>query len=254
MKIIKTSLFFGSLFIAMVLVYNPAAAQRNIRDIQSSVSGTHPTDFRKGYLRLGISSQLNSELNNSSSPDLNVSEGQLGSTLGYSFELGRKFYFNNSSAMPLRYGLDWTIISLTYNELNWNEYSEAQGNMEAQLFPALSLASKLGPVVSFNPIEELILDARVQFAVSMSAIGLDYYDDNTDDYYTFLTSGSESFIESISELGFHPSFGFTVRRKGIGLSVDYFTQKVVYDYSSYNTDGTVEFPINTIQLKLNFSY
>src|SRR5690554_7442266 len=119
MKIIKINLFLSSLFIAVVLMVNPVAAQRDIRDIHSNIGGTHATDFRKGYLRLGISSQLDGEPNNSLSPASNVSEGQLGATLGYTLELGRKFYFNNSSAMPLRYGLDWTIISLTYNDLDW---------------------------------------------------------------------------------------------------------------------------------------
>lgn len=250
----KIKLFWSMLFIAIVLMYHPVAAQRDIRDIQSNISGTHATDFRKGYLRLGISSQLNSELNNSLSPASNVSEGQLGASLGYTLEMGNKFYFNNSSAMPLRYGLDWTIISLTYNELDWGGYADAQGNMGSQMFPALSLASKLGPTVSFNPVEELILDVRAQFAVAIHAIGMDYYDENTDDYYTFLLSGGESILESTSEIGLHPSFGLTARRKGIGISVDYFKQHVTYDYGSYNADGIVEFPVNTIQLKLNFSY
>src|SRR5690554_1299294 len=135
----------------------------------------------RGYLRLGFSSfgeDLKSDLSNFSVNNAsgmhgdasmldNMLEGRYGAQRGYVLEFGRQYYFTKRSLLPavdLRVGLDWTQLSLTYNEVHFAPIVErdvADGYLpsEDQSMTA-SISSMLGPVVSIRPIGKLVVDAR----------------------------------------------------------------------------------------------
>ena len=79
--------------------------------------------FRKGYLRLGINN-LGNNLDQSLTPKENVFKGNYGAGTGYIFEAGHVFYFKPKSYKgKINFGLDWTILSATYNKLDkWQNY------------------------------------------------------------------------------------------------------------------------------------
>ena len=134
----------------------------------------------RGYLRLGFSNfgqELNDDLSNFSVDDGgmandatmlgNLMDGRYGAKRGYVLEFGRNYYFNQNSLLPLfdtKIGLDWTQLSLTYNELDWSpliERDRAAGyEVDDMSFFAVSASSKIGPVISINFINKLVLDVR----------------------------------------------------------------------------------------------
>jgi hypothetical protein len=83
--------------------------------------------FRKGYQRIGIST-LGNSLDKNLSPKENVFNGNCGAGSGFEFESGHIYYFKPKTYKgKINYGLDWTILSATYNKLDeWNGYSKVQ--------------------------------------------------------------------------------------------------------------------------------
>ncbi|MDN3671035.1 hypothetical protein QWY93_17105 [Echinicola jeungdonensis] len=238
-------------------VFNTSAyCQNDTTQTKSSNEDLSNNNFRKGYMRLGFIAIPKSEMDYTLSPFDNLQAGRTGAGLGYTLEFGRNYYFNHSGHSLIKYGLDWTVISINYSELDWRDYSEARLNSETDQakFHYLSLASKLGPVLSINPIEKLVLDFRVQVGISFHSMLVDYYEDNNGDSFS-LTGGEGSPLESISELSIFPNLGITIRRKWIGFAMDYFKQTPRLNYSSeLEGEGTVDVPISTKQIKMIFSF
>lgn len=223
--------------------------------VQVEYKPDFPTDFRGSYIRLGFNQITNSDLSPSASPYENVSNGKIGASKGYTFEWGRNFYFNKRSYSSIKYGLDWTIINLSYAQFDWTTYAESNTGQtdDSNIFHGASVTSKIGPVLSYNPVEELIVDFRAQLGLSYHIMLIDYYDESTDDYFT-LFSGDD-FDGAMSDMSLYPSFGITVRRKAFGLALDYFKQKVNMPYDSENNGtGMIKVPFSTLQYKLMFSF
>jgi hypothetical protein len=154
--------------------------------------------FRSGYVRLGIN-KLGDDLSNSLSPKENVFDGRYGATSGYIFEFGHAYYFRNKEkAKGINFGLDWTILSLTYNKIDkWEDYATASRIAGAYVDGtkiAASISSKLGPVISINPVEKLVLDFRFQVAPTVRFFDLEYGEDSPTDqgrYFSFVNNAGD---------------------------------------------------------------
>ncbi|MEO5592226.1 MAG: hypothetical protein ABIR15_03450 [Chitinophagaceae bacterium] len=217
--------------------------------------------FRPAYINFGLnlpSGNFGTAPFTTANVKQNILGGYYGAKQGFLFELGRKIYFN-SSDHPFRYGLDWTILSATYNNIDWSNYTSAKGGsiVDSRI---ISLSSKLGPVVSYNIVKKLVVDAHFQAAPVLQASSFDYYKQSG-------TSSTEEFIfstDNISDLfGIKTSAGIGVRWGVIGLSVDYFSGSLNTAYQYTNTDtgegngATVvlkqKIPTSSIQLKLSLN-
>lgn len=235
----------------------------------------------RGYLRFGFSSfgdELKDDLSNFSvdndgsmlveaSLRDNILEGRYGTRRGYVFEFGRQYYFNKQSLIPLmdaRLGLDWTQLSLTYNELDFSSIARrdedrgyyANGDKSA----AFSISSMIGPVFSISPISKLTIDARAQLAVVYYANLTNYYADNpvTNDeaYFSFFGDAEQEGLEAFTaaaNLGFKPNFGATVRYGAIGLAVDYSPGSIKSEYRSDEGNGEAKFKHNVFQIKVSLT-
>jgi len=229
--------------------------------------------FRTGYVRLGIN-KLGDDLNSSLSPKQNVFDGRYGSRTGYVFEFGRNFYFANHHVAPqlINFGLDWTILSLNYNKMDkWGDYARATTTGEYMIDGtkiAAGISTKLGPVISFNPVEKLVIDARCQVAPTFRFFDLTYidnYEQPNERYFSFINyAGEESdgdynpeSVKNRVAFGVATSFGVTVRRKAIGLSVEYISGDVKsnYEYSSASESsfGKEKIPVKSLQVKLSLT-
>jgi len=223
--------------------------------------------FRKGYLRLGINS-LGGNLDNSLSPKDNVFAGKYGAGSGFALEAGRIFYFRRNSPM-INYGLDWTTISFTYNSLNkWKAYGAQSGAADISIDdPSLagSISSKLGPVLSINPVEKLVIDVRVQAAYTVGLLKLDYsenYGQPDQRSFGFAStvsdgSGEQADVKAVAAGGLGFNAGISIRRKAIGLAIDYMTNKLNAGYDaadgSGHTSGKQKIPFKNFQVKLSFT-
>ena len=228
--------------------------------------------FRNSYTRLGIN-KLGDPLDNSLSPKENVFEGRYGAGTGYVFEFGRVFYFlSKDQGRMFNVGLDWTYLSLNYNKMDgWDKYGAASGAADYYVDgtkTAAAISSKLGPVFSINPIEQLVIDARFQFAPTGRFFDLSYYeeDQNPDGrYFEFVNSQQEDMDENYDSeaiknriaFGVQTNFGITLRRKGIGLAIDYMTGSVKSNFEAQDTGGLSfgkeKIKAPGIQFKLSFS-
>ena len=238
---------------------------------KAPVNPNERSPFRKGYLRLGLSS-LGNSLDNSLSPKDNILNGNYGASQGYIFETGHVYYFKPKSYRGLvNFGLDWTILSATYNKLDqWESYNNKGGEVyiDGASFSA-SLASKLGPVVSFNPVEKLVIDVRAQVAAVGRITPFEYYegeDGENPRSFSFYNYGEEdidegfdaSSIKNVIAFGFGSNIGVTIRRKAIGLSVDYSSVNLKTNYDAWDgevhTYGKEKIPTHSVQFKLSFTF
>ena len=267
----KKQLLLSALFLFSAVTW----AQAQITSNESKTS--------RGYLRVGFSNfgkELKNDLSNFSvngasgvSGDMsileNLREGRYGSERGYVFEFGRNYYFNKTTLLPLfdtKIGLDWTQLSLTYNQLDWSDFAakdvENGYEVEETSFFAGSASSKLGPVISINFIGKLVVDVRAQLAATYYFNSLNYaaYNDDTDEekYFTFFPIGDEdeegfSAITKTGHFGFKQNYGATVRYGGIGLALDYFPGSLKGAYHSSEGDGEEKFKNNIFQIKISLT-
>jgi hypothetical protein len=220
--------------------------------------------FRKGYQRIGIST-LGNQLDNSLSPKENVFNGNFGAGIGFVFESGHIYYFKSTKKTnsKINYGLDWTITSLTYNKLNgWDAYGNASGAGNVNIDEtklSVSVASKLGPAISFNPVEKLIIDVRFQVSPVARFSYLDYYEDeDMPAERSFSFTDDADGVNDVLAFGVGTNFGISVRRKAIGLALDYTSVKANTSYDAYegednHTFGKGKIKTNCLQLKLSLS-
>jgi hypothetical protein len=227
--------------------------------------------FRKGYSRLGMST-LGNSLDNSLSPKENVFNGNYGAGSGYVFESGHIYYFKPKTYKgKINYGLDWTILSATYNKLNkWNAYSNNASEIQINGASfSLSAATKLGPVISFNPVEKLVIDARFQVTAAGRITPFEYYEnENKPDYrsFSFYNYGQEdvdenydaSSVKNIVAFGMGTNFGISIRRKAIGVAIDYTSINAKTQYDAYEGEedhsyGTQKIPTHSFQVKLSLT-
>ena len=230
--------------------------------------------YRAGYLRLGIN-VLGDPLDQSLSPISNIFDNRYGASKGYVFEIGHIFYFGpEDTKSPLNIGLDWTYFSLSYNKLNkWAEYGENSGAETVIIGgkrTAIGASTKIGPVLSFNLIEQIVIDARFQLAPTLRYHDFSYMENGgmADERYFSFTNYSREIeepdfnAESIKNrigFGIAKSFGLTLRRKGLGVSLDYITGDVKSYYEASNSNigevsGKDKIPYSMVQWTLNLTF
>lgn len=228
--------------------------------------------FRSGYLRFGLNA-LGGDLKHNQSPKQNVLDGNFGAAQGYVLEMGRIFYFQDRSLItPLNYGIDWTYFSLNYNELDqWDAYGLANTQFYGVGGEALAAAvsTKIGPAVSFNLIEKVVVDARIQLAPTFRFFDLSYYemDEDGNDTRSFSFTddlsgeNDESYdSESVGNrvgFGIQTNFGVTLRRKAIGIALDVVSGNVKNRYQSLEngsyTFGKEKIKATNFQIKLSLT-
>ncbi|HRO41365.1 MAG TPA: hypothetical protein PL009_00930 [Flavipsychrobacter sp.] len=122
-------------------------------------------NFRKFYLRAGLAMPQghfkNAFDNNIATTDNFSKSGGLGAKSGFVFDIGSYIYMHpDPIADGIKIGLDFTFMSLTYNQLNWE--TDLTGSKTAPTF--LTLSSKLGPLVSYNFADIAIVDVYFKVA------------------------------------------------------------------------------------------
>lgn len=234
----------------------------------SAVAKPWKSPFKTTYTRLGVN-MAGGNLDPSLSPWNNVMNGNHGAGIGFVLESGRIFYFLKKSRERLiNVGLDWTFISLSYNPVkkNWKNYAAAVGKPDAEIAGLLpfggggttpfigSVASRLGPVVSINPVEKLVIELRGQ----VSAGAYSYLMGYNEDVRRFVTFDDREDVKVKYFLfAIKPSVGITIRRGRLGLAFDYSPGKTNMDYTATDANGadangTMKVPFNSMQFKLSF--
>lgn len=235
-------------------------------------NGQSRSAFRSGYLRLGLNA-LGGDLKFDQSPKQNVFNGNYGAAQGYVLEMGRIFYFQDRGLIsPLNYGIDWTYFSLNYNELDqWDAYGAASATPYFTGGEALAIAAstKIGPVVSFNLVEKVVVDARIQLAPTFRFFDVSYYETDEEGIetrsfsFTDDLSGenddnydSESLPNRVG-FGVQTNFGLTLRRKAIGIALDVVSGSVKNRYQAYEngsyTFGKEKIKVTNFQVKLSLT-
>ena len=230
--------------------------------------------YRPSYLRLGVNA-VGNQLDEILSPRENILDGRYGSVNGFVLDAGRIYYFGGKhSESFLNLGLDWTVLSLTYNQLNeWKDYGRNSGAQNVMIDGTkvmASASSKLGPVLSLNLIEKVVIDARFQLAPTFRYIDLNYYENEgqpDERFISFIRNGKRYFNESFDFDGIKDrvnfsvakSLGVTLRRNTLGLSADYIWGDVkTYFETISGSNGQIagkeSVPVSTLQLKLNLSF
>lgn len=224
--------------------------------------------YKTKYTRLGINT-IGEGLNPALTPAENMTKGNIGAQIGAVLETGRVFYFlKRSQKRIVNVGLDWTIVSLSYNpaKKSWKHYSEQVGQPDAQAIGWIpmktkavapfigSAASRLGPVVAVNPVEKLVIELRGQVSASAYTYLMGYNED-VRSFATF-DNREEGKVKYVL-FDIRPSFGITIRRGRLGLAFDYTPGKVNMNYTEIDSNGnefyhSMQVPFNTIQLKLSF--
>lgn len=202
--------------------------------------------FRNGYWRLGFNT-LGNAMDNGLSALGNVVAGNFGAKQGYVLETGHIYYFNRYTNFPIKFGLDWTVLSLTYNQLDWESFVLSKGGTSASIAGsnlAANASSKLGPVFSLNPFEKLIIDFRAQIAYTGYYFDQGYVIGSTRKNFSFASNLKTAIV---------PNFGLTIRRKAIGFALDYSPGNVNYGYTSSEGDGEAKLKVNNTQLKISFT-
>jgi len=230
--------------------------------------------FRAGYLRLGIN-ELGDPLDQTMSPIRNIFDSRFGASQGFVFEFGRIYYFGGKDYRGfLNLGLDWTMLSLNYNKLDkWQEYGENSGAETVAIGGeklALSASTRLGPVLSLNLIEKIVIDARFQFAPTLRFFDFNYRENQgmpSERYFSFTNYSREAVedgfdAESIKNrvsFGLARSFGLTLRRQALGISADYISGDVKNYYEAINpnfgeANGKDKIPFHSLQFTLNLTF
>lgn len=239
--------------------------------LSASALGQDIQNIRKyEYARLGVG-LLGAPLDPNLTPFENVSQGRFGARVGFALEAGKQYYFQKKSlieSIPSKIGMEW----LFFNHLgkpNWDNYHRSR-NEGVPIGPEykdgvfLLAGLGVGPVVSVNPWELVIIDVQACLMGVFSLIDLSYaeHEGTTDERYiefypAYEESGEESawshFTKHIG-LGVMPNFGITVRRKGLGLSWSYVPGRLRTRYESDQGVGKASFPVSTNRLMLSLSF
>jgi len=229
--------------------------------------------YRAGYLRLGVNI-LGDPLLNALSPKENIFEGRYGASGGYVFEFGRIFYFGKKNSKSFaKLGLDWTFLSLNYNKMDkWDEYGQKSGAKTLSITGqkiAASGSTKLGPVLSLNLFEKVVVDARFQIAPTVRYFDFAYSENQgltNQRYFNFINYSGENEVDGFEAkslknrlaFGVARSAGLTLRRKGLGISADYIKGNVKSTYDAYDhsqrSNGKEKIKSKTLQFTLNFTF
>jgi len=211
---------------------------------QASVVGQgydNEPDFGKFYLRLGANFLNDDFVKQLNDGDLN---GAYSAATGLNFEIGKYFFFHSEPIADLfKVGLDASFLSLGYNPLKWNDPDDPEYTEKTDF---TTVGVKLGPVISFNPLENFYADAFVKLAP------------------TILTSMSE--MEDLEQVlfGLKSDVGINLRYKKVTLTAGY--ESGAFNYNSYDSDYDEDtgeyiehttkekFPMGMFQIKLGLQF
>ncbi|MBX2920962.1 MAG: hypothetical protein KF746_02130 [Chitinophagaceae bacterium] len=224
----------------------------------SAVAKPWKTPFKRGYIRLGID-KLGGNLNTAVAPAENIHDGNFGAGYGYTLEFGHIFYFLDRKKQRIyNVGLDWTIISLAYNPLDkWKDYaSQRNENVDMGTSFHASVASKLGPVVTVNPVSKLVIEARFQLTYALHYSPFEYFAEKENNQSYDFWFDDENYFDT---RGIGTNIGATIRYGFIGLAVDLSNAKIpTVSYLSQNgqqeTSNTEKIPYKHFQVKVNLTF
>ncbi len=213
--------------------------------------------YKKGYIRLGLN--MGTKPDQAISPLENVKKGNWGTGNGYSVDFGHIFYFlNRKDSRLINAGLDWTILSLAYTQLNkWDDYAPLENGHSDLGSASISVRSKLGPMIAFNPADKLVIEARVQLTYGVHLNSLVYRNSPSDiDQLYFLRVENEGLIDY---RGLGSSIGATVRYGFFGFSVDWLNAKISSPYyleerNDPEVEGIEKMKYKDLQVKISFSF
>ena len=154
----------------------------------------------------------------------------------------------------------------------WDEYGQKSGaktlNIAGQKIVA-SGSTKLGPVLSLNLFEKVVVDARFQVAPTVLFFDFAYRENQgltNQRYFNFINYSGEKeedgfdakSLKNTLAFGFARSAGLTLRRKGLGISADYIKGNVKSTYEAYDhsqsSNGKEKIKSKTLLFTLNFTF
>lgn len=189
---------------------------------------------KKSILRSGFSIKLGvyNPSSDFAKPEINTSSYKDLVYAGPNFQLGSQFYIGPSIAQnKLRFGLDVSWLDLSW-ALGKND--EIQNYDQTSQFFEFS-GFGLGPLVSYNPVDKLVIDTYVKAVPSFFLIynGVDYTDPQASSItlsHPYDNSYSENALAS--GLGVKGLLGFAVRYKFIQTGFEYQWGKTQFYYAT----------------------
>lgn len=242
------SLFVGGAFAQQVTVANQGYYNES--------------DYGKFYIRLGVNipqGAFGKAIDASVPLYENIAkDGAIGAELGATMELGRYFFFHEDPINDLfKVGLDATFFSFGYNMGK----SLPSPDEAADPFDFVTGSVKLGPVVSFNPVEDFYADIFVKAAPTVLLsfeppyhFKGDPYDPDAEMLY-FNTDEDVAF-------GLKTDVGISLRYKKVTFTASYESGTFEVPVTYYQNDGSEsvydtapqemdrKMPMGVLQLKL----
>ncbi|MGV3762077.1 hypothetical protein [Parapedobacter sp.] len=205
------------------------------------------SDYGKFYIRLGVNipqGGFGKALDAAVPLYENIAkDGAIGAELGATMELGRYFFFHEDPISDLfKVGLDATFFSFGYNMGK----SLPHPDEVADPFDFVTGSVKLGPVVSFNPMEGFYADIFVKAAPTVLLsfeppyhFKGDIYDPDAEVLY-FNTDENVNF-------GLKTDMGITLRYRKMTFTASYESGTFEVPITYYENDGSESVYDNTPQ-------
>src|SRR5690606_4488076 len=221
---VVASLFVGGAFAQQVTAANPGYYNES--------------DYGKFYVRVGVNipqGGFGKALDTSIPLIDNIAkDGAIGAELGATMELGKYFFFHEDPINDLfKVGLDATFFSFGYNMGK----SLPHDGEEADPFDFVTASVKLGPVVSFNPIEDFYAD--IFFKVAPTVLlsfeppyhfkGSIYEPDSEVLYFN---------TDENTDFGLRTDVGVTLRYRKVTLTASYESGTFEVPVTYYQNDGS----------------
>jgi len=210
------------------------------------------SDFGKFYLRLGVNLPQG-HFKNAFDAEIplyqNIDEkGGMSAKTGINVEFG-KYYFLHEDPIQemIKVGLDATFLSAGYHPIEW------PGEAEENSLNLFTFSVKLGPVVSFNVMEDFYADVFIKAVPTLITSSSGIY------YFKEMSAGDESldlFSDSPNIFALRSDIGVNLRYKKTSLTLSYESGKVKTsswyskgeDYMEYQG----KMPMGIFQAKVGF--
>ncbi|MGD2033501.1 MAG: hypothetical protein PVF73_00485 [Bacteroidales bacterium] len=165
---------------------------------------------------------------------------------GFLFEIGHLFYFNSlDMADGLRLGLNADYANFTFHSLKNENFDDSQTSF-------FLFGSKIGPVLSYSPVDKLVFDAFIKFNPVWVSAAVDSYGDEGDLYLGFVGVGFSTGINirySILMLGF--DFSNSWNKLQYYDDDDGFDGEYLGNYSDSSTDYS---PLPSFNLTIGLAF
>jgi hypothetical protein len=209
------------------------------------------------YLRAGFSIPVGlfGQKPSLNTPILAIYNGEdgMGAVTGGTMEMGTIFYLRN---IPLqdqfKVGIDVSWLDISWNNLDWGIKDPAIMRENSSI-PYIFIGSKIGPVFSYNVIDELIIDAYYKLNPVLYVGGMvDFYDSDGTNYYTETDGG----------FGLRNALGINARYNmlmlglelNMGTMSNYVYASTEGNGNSQSNNGSVETPMKTVRLTFGLKF